>query len=163
MQFLDEGKFFFFGEVGFTPTIEGMGRGRYSILFWHMDERDLINSPSDEGFTIVLEQDLTDRLHVFARYGLADDGRLTGIEQSAQVGVGLRGLLGSPDNLTAAAFGYSDPTGTGRDEKVVEVFHRFQVSPHVQFSTGVQGIFDPTNAPEDDALAVLTFRMRIAF
>jgi hypothetical protein len=163
MQFLDEGKFFFFGEVGFTPTIEGMGPGRYGVLLWHMDERELINSPSDDGFTIILEQDLNERLHVFARYGNADNGVITGIERSTQAGLGYRGLLGSPDNLTGAAFAYSEPAGTGRDEKVVEVFHRFQVSAHVQFSAGVQGIFDPTNAPDDDALAVLTFRMRVAF
>ncbi len=162
-KYLDESKFFTFGELGLTPTFEGMGRGRYSVLFWHMDERDLLNSPSDGGFTIVLEQDLNDRLHVFARYGRADDGLITGIKSSTQTGLGYRGLFGSPDNLTAAAFGYSEPAGAGRDEKVVEVFHRFQVSAHVQFSAGVQGIFDPTNAPDDDALAVLTFRLRTAF
>ncbi len=163
MQYLDEGEFFTFGEIGFTPTIKDMGRGRYSVLFWHMDERELINSPSDEGFTVVLEQDLDERLHVFARYGSADSGAITGIETSAQAGLGYRGLLGSPDNLTAAAFGYSEPSGAGRDEKVVEVFHRFQVSQHVQMSAGIQGIFDPTNAPDDDALAVFTFRVRVAF
>ena len=163
IQFLDEGKFFTFGEFGLTPNIDGLGRGRYSVLLWHMDERDLIDRPNDNGLTVVLEQDLTDRVHVFARYGWADKGVLTGIESSAQCGLGYRGLLGSPDNLTAAAFGYSDPTNDGREEKVVEVFHRFQVSQHVQFSVGVQGIFDPSNAPDDDALAVLTFRLRIAF
>lgn len=163
LPFLDEGKFFKVGEIGFTPTIEGLGRGRYSVLLWHMDQRDLLNQPSDRGFTIVLEQDLTDRLHVFVRHGWAEDGRLTGNKRSTQGGLGYTGLLGSPSNLTAAAFGYTDPRNNGRDEKVLEVFHRFQVSAHVQFSAGVQAIFDPTNAPQDDVIGVFTFRLRIAF
>jgi hypothetical protein len=163
LPFLDEGKFFKVGEIGFTPTIEGFGRGRYSVLLWHMDQRDLLNQPSDRGFTIVLEQDLTDRLHVFARHGWAEDGALTGIKRSTQGGLGYTGLLGSPSNLTAAAFGYSDPRNSGRDEKVLEVFHRFQVAANQQFSVGVQAIFDPTNAPEDDVIGVFTFRLRIAF
>lgn len=163
MPYLDEEKFFYFGEVGFTPTIEGLGSGRYAVLFWHMDERELINSPSDSGFTIILEQDLNDSLHVFARYGNADDGLITSIKSSTQAGMGFRGMLGSPDNLTGAAIAYTEPAVTGRDEKVVEVFHRFQVSPHIQFTVDVQGIFDPTNAPDDDAIAVLSLRLRIAF
>jgi porin len=163
LPFLEEGKFFSFGEVGFTPMIDGLGAGRYAVLFWHMDERELINSPDDWGFTVILEQSLTDRLHVFARHGRADDGFITGLKRSAQGGLGYTGLLGSPDDLTAIAFGVTEPARDGSDEKVVEAFHRFQLSAHTQFSVGCQVIFDPTNAPDDDALGVLTCRFRVAF
>lgn len=164
MQFLDEGEFFTFGEFGFTPTIENLGWGRYALLLWHMDQREMLALPSDQGFTVIGEQDLGEKLQVFARYGWGDKGTLTGIKWSAQVGMGYRGLLGSPFNLTGAAFGISDPTADGlSEEKVVEVFHRFQLTNLSQFSVGIQGIFDPSNAPEDDALAVLTVRYRVAF
>lgn len=164
MQYLDEGEFFTFGEFGFTPTIEHLGWGRYAVLFWHMDEREELGLPSDWGITVVAEQDLGEKLQAFARYGWGDTGDLTGIKWSAQIGMGYRGLLGSPFNLTGAAFGISDPTADGlSEEKVVEVFHRFQLTQHQQFSVGIQGIFDPSNAPEDDALAVLTVRYRVAF
>jgi porin len=163
LPFLDEGKFFGFSEVGFTPAIDGLGRGRYAILFWNMPARDLTNQPSDWGFTVVAEQSLSDRLHIFARYGQGDEGRLTGLKRSAQGGLGYSGLLGSPENLTGLGFGWTEPSGAGRDEKVLECFHRFQISEHTQFSVGIQGIFDPTNAPGDDALAVLTLRFRLAF
>lgn len=164
LQSLDQHEYFTFGEVGFTPSIKGLGWGRYAVLIWNMDQRDLLNLPSDNGYTFIIEQDFSDRFQIFARYGWANDGALTGIKSSGQFGMGYRGLLGNPLNLTGAAVGISEPANsTLRDETVVEVFHRFQLTDNSQFSVGIQGIFDPSNAPEDDALAVLTLRFRIAF
>jgi hypothetical protein len=163
LQFIDEGKFFTFGEVGFTPTIDGLGKGRYALLGWHMDERDLLELPSDAGFTVILEQSLSDRLRLFARHGWANDGVLTGIKRSTQGGLGITGLLGNDENLTGIAFGFSEPLADARDEKTIECFHRFQLTAHTQFSVGVQAIFDPSRAPDDDAIGVLTVRFRVAF
>ncbi len=164
LEFIDEGKFFGFGEIGFTPEIDELGWGRYALLIWHMPARDLLSLPSDSGFTVIGEQDLGERLQMFARYGWADDGALTGIKQSGQIGMGYRGLLGSALNMTGAAFGVSEPTADGLDtEKVFEVFHRFQLTDHSQFSIGFQSIFDPSRAPDDDFVGVLTLRFRIAF
>ena len=36
---IDEGDFFYTAEAGFTPFIEGMGRGRYSIMGWYIAQR----------------------------------------------------------------------------------------------------------------------------
>lgn len=163
MQYLDEGKFFTFGEAGFTPVIPNLGWGRYAVMLWHMADRDLLDLPSDNGFTVVAEQDFGDRILAFARYGWADEGVLTGIKQSGQIGVGFRGLLGSPLNMTGVGFGVSDPSASDLDpESVLEVFHRFQLTSHTQFSLGFQSIFEPSNS-DDDFVGVLTCRLRIAF
>lgn len=166
MKYLEEGSFFSFGEFGYTPNIEGLGSGRYRVVLWNIDDRERrAPAPSDNGISIIVDQDLGEHFLVFARYGYADRGRVTGIRQSVETGMGVRGLLGSPDNMTGLAFAYSVPQDSdARDEKIVECFHRWQLTRHTQFSVGVQGIFDPSNAdPENDSVAVFTTRLRIAF
>ena len=162
MSRLDEAEFFSFVEAGFTPTIDTMGLGRYRLLLWHADSREDAGAPGDAGFQITIDQELGDVLLLFARYGNSDDGT-TGIQTSFDGGVGFRGLLGDPNNLGGVGFAYSVPTGPGRDEKTIEVFHRWQLTSYTQFSVGAQAIFDPTNAPDSDVIGVFTVRFRIAF
>ena len=160
---IDEGDYFYFGEVGFTPTIDGLGSGRYALFVWHMAERSLDNLPDDSGFSVILEQDITPNLHLFARYGWSDEGS-TGIKSAGEGGIGYRGLFGSPDNLTGVAIGVSEPTNSDRrNETNVEAFQRFQLTQFSQLTLGIQGIFDPSNAPDDEAIAVFGLRLRVAF
>jgi len=78
--------------------------------------------------------------------------------------LGINGLLGSPRNFAAAAFSCGGPSTDGlRDEKVVEMFHRWQLTRFTQFSVGGQLIVDPSNAPEDSAVGVFTARFRVEF
>ncbi|TVQ63767.1 MAG: hypothetical protein EA379_03370 [Phycisphaerales bacterium] len=163
MKYLDEGDFFTFGEFGFTPHIEGLGRGRYRVLLWHMDAREGrgLDLPSDRGFSIILDQQIGESLQVFARYGYADEA-VTNIRSSFETGLGVRGLLGSPDNMTGVAFAYTERKRGRGEEKVLESFHRWQLTRFTQFSLGVQGIFDPINS-DQDAIAVFTSRLRVAF
>jgi len=162
LKYLDEGDFFSFGEAGITPHVEGLGRGHYRVLLWHMDARDArgLDRPSDRGFSIILDQQLGQSLQVFARYGYADEG-LTNIRRSFEAGSGVRGRLGSRDNMTGLAFAYTE-SRSGGDEKVLEAFHRWQFTRFMQLSLGLQGIFDPINS-EQDAIAVFTSRLRVAF
>lgn len=164
MSLLDELEFFSFGEVGLTPTFDGLGPGRYRLMLWHMDSREKDSIAGDKGYSVILEQDFGEVVQAFFRFGEADKGVLTGIKRSTEVGVGFRGLLGSPDNLGGVAFAYSEPTlSTAQDEKIVEVFHRWQLTNVTQLSVSVQGIFDPSFAPDTDAVGVFTMRLRIAF
>lgn len=160
---LDEGDFFYAAEAGITPNIEKLGRGRYRVMLWYMNERPERNLPSDQGFSIIADQDIGDRVLAFARYGHSD-ADLTNIKNMGQVGVGVRGLVGSTDDLTGLAASYAQPPGPGgRDEKVFEVFQRWQVTNRTQFTVGAQLILDPSNAPNDDALGVFSFRFRMDF
>jgi porin len=159
---LDDKEFFSFGEFGYTPVIENLGRGRYRVLLWNLDSREEAGAPGDSGFSLIIDQELGEMLQVFARYEYADKG-VTGIKSSYEAGFGFRGLLGDPNNLGGIGFGYSEPTGEGRDEKVVEIFHRWQLTGFTQFSLGAQAIIDPTNAPDSDVIGVFTARFRIVF
>ena len=159
----DEWDLFSFGEIGFTPMIEGLGQGRYTVSVTYVDPRDRnANIGHDLGFSIVADQDISERVQVFARYNYQDEA-LNNIKHLIQGGVGVSGLLGSPDNMSGLAFSYADPDRPGREEKVVEFFHRLQLTKYTQFSLGIQAIIDPTNAPDDDVIGVFSMRIRIAF
>ncbi|MCC6321476.1 MAG: carbohydrate porin [Phycisphaerales bacterium] len=160
--FFDDGEFLAFGEFGLTPTIEGLGTGRYRLALWHVDARDDADVPSDQGITVSLDQDIGERITVFARYGYAD-GEVTSVTNSVQGGVGIKKVLAKEDMLGVAAAWSRSAAEDKRDEKVVEVFHRFQVTETSQFTIGAEVIFDPSNAPDDDVLGVFSARLRIAF
>lgn len=156
----DEGKIFTFGEVGVTPTINGLGRGQYAVTLWYMPERENINSPEGQGISVTLQQYLSDTLWCYARYGYAD-GDILGVESAYQVGMAVDGLLGSRDNLTGLALGFAQPSfAGGRDETSIEVFQRFQLTRFSQFTVGAQAIIDPSNAPDKDVIGVFSFRLR---
>ncbi|MFG0284202.1 MAG: carbohydrate porin [Phycisphaerales bacterium JB039] len=160
--FIEDKEFLTFGEAALTPTIDGLGAGRYRVAIWHIDARDEAGAPSDQGVTISLDQDFGESVTAFARYSHAD-GDVTNVTNSVQGGVGIRGLFAEEDMLGLAA-AWSDPKADGlRDETVIEVFERLQVTESAQLMFGVQTIFDPSNAPDDDVLGVFSVRLRVAF
>jgi hypothetical protein len=161
-KLFDEWRLFEYGEVGVTPKIEGAGEGRYKVSYWHMDSRSLTNKPSDEGFSIVADQDLGEKFSVFARYGYSD-AELTNVRQMIEAGCAIEGLFGITSDLTGFGLAWAQPPGGGRDEKIFEVFHRFQLTGRTQFTLGGQLILDPSNAPDVDTLGVLSVRLRLTF
>ena len=161
---IDYGDFFYAVEAGYTPYVEGMGRGRYSVMGWYINERTRDRViPSDQGMTLVAGQQLNDRFQLWARYCYAD-ATTTNIRQLVQGGLGFNGLFRSPSNLTGLAVSYAQPRSTAsRDESVVELFQRLQVSRFIQLTAGAQAIFDPGNNPNEDLIGVFYARLRIAF
>jgi hypothetical protein len=88
---------------------------------------------------------------------------VTGITDSIQGGVGYTGLFGQ-ENMFGIAAAWSKPADSDkRDEKVLELFQRFQVLETTQFTVGAELIFDPSNAPGDDLLGVFSARLRVSF
>jgi hypothetical protein len=162
-QFASLKDLFTFGEVGVTPTFEGLGRGRFAVAPWHMDARVGDNLPSSWGLTVVADQELSEWFQLFGRYAYSD-GKLTNIRQLAQAGMGLRCLGGNANDLLGLAFSIAIPRNNSlREEKVLETFYRWQMTAHTQLSAGAQAIFDPSNAPTAGTIGVFYGRMRVAF
>lgn len=160
--FFDENEYLTFGEAGLTPTFDGLGSGRYRLALWHIDAREEAGKPSDRGVTVAGDQELGERLIAFARYGHAD-GDVTGITDSVQGGVAIKGVLGE-EHLLGLAGAWSRPSSDAkRDETAFEVFQRFQLTETFQLTVGAQLILDPGSAPDDDALGVFSVRARFAF
>lgn len=165
MSSISDSDFFYSAEAGWTPQVAGMGAGRYSVMVWRIDARreNGFNSPSDDGVTLVAGQQLSNRLQVWGRYAHAG-GETTNIRNLGQAGLGYSGLFGSPSNMTGFAASYADPrSNASREEKVVEVFQRIQLSRFTQFSAGLQLVFDPGNNPDEDDFQLLYARLRHAF
>lgn len=162
-ELFSEWKLFSFVELGFTPQIDGFGAGRYRVSLWNIDEREETGQPQDSGFSIILEQDFGPRLQAFARYGHAD-GDVTGITNLIEGGLAVKGLIGSKDNLTGLALAWAEPTSDDdRAETVLEMFQRWQVTAQTQFTLGIETIFNPGKAPDDDVIGVFSARLRVSF
>lgn len=162
---ISDGDLFYSAEAGWTPQLAGLGTGRYSVMVWRIDSRSEhgFNSPSDDGVTLVAGQQLNNRLQVWGRYAHAD-GKTTNIRDLGQAGVGYSGVFGSPSNMTGLAVSFADPrSSASREEKVVEVFQRIQLSRFTQFSAGFQMVFDPGNNPNENQIELLYARLRHAF
>ena len=158
---LDEWTLFSWVEAGWTPTFESLGEGRYTVSSWNIGERENTGQASDWGLSAVADQKINETVQVFARWGFADGG-VANIENYPQVGIGLRGLMGDPSDMAGLAFSYAFPTASSaRDEKVVEVFYRWQLTRFAQFSLGAQSIFDPGNGPSHDVVGAFWGRVRI--
>ena len=158
---LDEWTLFSWGEAGWTPTFESLGKGRYTLSGWHIGEREETGQASDWGLSAVADQKINETVQVFARWGFAD-GDAANIQNYAQVGTGFRGLMGDPGDMAGLAFSYAFPTASSaRDEKVLEAFYRWQLTRFAQFSLGAQSIFDPSNGPSHDVVGAFWGRVRI--
>jgi len=154
---------FSFVEIGFTPTLNGFGAGRYAVGLWHMDSRTENGLPSDHGLTLLADQRLSEAVQVFGRYAYSD-ATLTNVRQLVQAGVGINGLTGRDEDISGVALSFARPrAGTSRNETVLEVFHRFQATRHSHFSLGAQLIIDPGNAPAKDAMGLFYARLRTSF
>jgi len=159
----EEWDLFTMAEVGYTPTFQGLGEGRYAFAMWHMDACSRDNLPSDYGFTFIADQNLTPNLQAFARYSYSE-GNLTNIQNSAQIGLGYSGIFGRTNDLTGAAFAMTFPErNSTRNESVIEIFHRFQVAANSQFSVGLQAIITPGNAAEYEPAGMFYMRLRSSF
>lgn len=159
----DEWDLFSYAEVGYTPTLEGFGPGRYSLGIWNMDSRSADGLPSDQGITVIADQRLSETVQVFARYAYSD-ATLTNVRQLVQAGVGMNGLFGRDEDLSGLAVSFAQRQArASQNEKVIDVFHRFQATRHSQLSLGAQLIIDPGNAPGEDTMEFFYARLRTSF
>ena len=61
---LDQWTFFSYGEVGWTPTFNSLGEGRYTVSGWNIGERTQTGQPADWGVTAVADQQLCPMVEV---------------------------------------------------------------------------------------------------
>jgi hypothetical protein len=151
------------GEVGFTPTIEQLGKGTYRFTAWYRDAGKSDGKPHDAGFNLSIDQHLSVELTPFFRYGWAE-GNVNNIEHMIDVGVGWEGKLLTRSDVVAIAGSWGRPAESGlRDQYAAEVFYRLQVSPDNQLTLGYQLIVNPTFDLGNDLVGVFECRWRVNF
>ncbi len=163
--FFDEQEFFTGVEVGFLTNITSHGNGNYHIALWHSDPIKKEDVPSGKGLAITLQQQFRNEYNLFLRYSFTN-GNVTDVKQLLSGGVGVYDPLnlGIDDNLFGLAFAWGEPeVNSLRSQYVIESFLRLQVFPSIQVTPDVQLIINPSEAPDEDIVAVLGMRFRIAF
>jgi len=156
-------KYFYAVELGVKPKFNTFGEGTYSLALWHREDRDEDDLPSDEGFALSLQQELTDKVIPFVRYSLSD-GDSTEIQQLLSTGVGFIDTFGREGDAAGIGLAWGAPSDKSlRDQYTMESFYRFQAGKNFQITPGFQLIVNPSNDPDSDVKAVFQIRARIVF
>jgi hypothetical protein len=149
-------------EAGFTPNIEGKGRGTYRLTAWYRDAGDSNGKPHDAGLDFSGEQRISPHLMPFFRAGTGE-GNINGIEHMISTGIGWEGAMITKSDVAGVGVAWGRPSDHSLDDQfAAEVFYRLQVSPDNQFTVGYQVIVDPVNDPGSDLVGVFEVRWRVA-
>lgn len=157
---LDEGELFYACEIGFTPEINGYA-GAYRLMAWTTE----VDDQHGRGFALSFDQEILPGAGVvpFCRYGYSE-GEVADYDHQISVGVGFEGLLGRADDLLAIGYVWADPTDASlRQESLMEVFYRIQLTDSTQITPDVQFVFDPAGNTDRDVVTVVGLRVQMDF
>jgi len=160
--FFDDFNLFSALELGFKPTIPGVGRGTYRLTGWYRDAGETDNKPHDAGLDLSIDQRVGEHFIPFFRAGVGQ-GNINSIEDMVSGGAGWEFAAITANDVFGVAGAWGKPSNHDLDDQFsAEVFYRMQVSPDNQFTVGYQLIIDPANQPNDDLVGVFEVRWRIA-
>ena len=150
-------------ELNFSPLAKKLGyEGNYHIVYWHSDEIENENKPSSNGFNINLSRTFYDKYGAFIRYGFSD-GEFTEVKQLLSFGLGISDPFTYSGDFFGIAFAWGEPVADSLESQfVLETLYRIQISPIAQLSPDIQLIFNPSNDPDENFLAVLGIRLVVS-
>lgn len=151
-------RFLHAGEVGFRPTLSGLGQGIYRLMVYYRD-----TEPADEiGWSLSLDQNLSDSYGLFLRYG-GNDGDINAIEHLVSAGVSFLKPFDRSNDQAGIAASYTHPSDVDlRGEYAAEAYYRLQLTEGFELSGSAQLIIDPS-AGDDDAVGVFGLRARLLY
>ncbi len=119
---------------------------------------------NNNGFGVSLDQNLTTRLTVFARYG-ANESEVDDATIASAWSAGLR--LRSPffsrvNDEVAFAFGMLDIVDAN-EESAAELYYKFQINDHFAITPNFQAVFDPAGRGSNDTASVIGIRTQLEF
>lgn len=153
---------FIAGQVNIKPNIFDRP-GNYRVYGWFNDkdhikwDNALKTKEQSYGFGLSFDQEITDVLGAFARYGWQDpevyaDGSDFSLEQSWSAGIQVAGSLWNRDeDVVAIAFGQVIPSDDykkandlkANTESHLEAYYNFKVNDNLSVSPDIQIIWDP--------------------
>jgi len=154
---------FLSGQLNFKPNLF-QRQGNYRVYGWLNDKKHIKwddaakTNEKGYGFGLSFDQELTDVLGAFVRYGWQNpevyaDGSGFSLEQSWSTGFQLAGSLwGRDDDVFAIAFGQVMPSDdykkagsnlNAKDENHLEAYYSFKINDHLTVSPDVQVIWNP--------------------
>ena len=114
------------------------------------------------GFGFSIDQQLTDKLTLFARYGQRDNSAYA-TRSAWSVGGQYSGLLSArQDDILGFAFGQISVVGAAQ-ENLSEVYYKVKVSEQIAVTPLVQYLINPEGNTSRDNVTVLGLRTQIVF
>jgi carbohydrate-selective porin OprB len=176
---------FIAGQANIKPKVFNK-EGNYRLYAWknganHTRWSDAADDKENSyGFGASMDQELTDNLGLFARYGWQDpkvytNGATFSLAQSWSIGPQLKGALwGRAEDVLGIGFGQVMPSKqykksnsvSAQTESHLECYYNFKVNSHLSLSPDVQIIWQPYGkdaAIGDDTLIVGGLRGQIDF
>lgn len=115
------------------------------------------------GFGASIDQQLTDKLTVFARYGRRDDSAYR-TKSAWSTGFQYAGTIPArKDDLLGFAYGQIQVAGAASDEKLAELYYKVKVSDQIAVSPLVQYLINPEGDRDRNNVVVMGLRTRISF
>jgi porin len=148
-------------EIGLTRNLPYLGKGHYRITPWH----NHLSGSDGWGLGLSLDQELgSERLVAFFRFGIGDDD-VTLVERFISGGLALERPFGRKADLVSLGVAWSNPSaGAGmRNETLIELYYRLQLSPSIALTPDLQIVVDPANNPKHDPILVGGVRFEISF
>ena len=155
----DDGDWTQFAEIGLTQSLPYLGKGQYRITPWHSHRI----GADGWGVGVNFDQELGfDRLFAFFRFGIGDDD-VTAVERFASGGFALERPFGRKGDRVSGGVAWSDPSpGAGdRNETLVGIYYRFELTPSVTLTPDLQIVVDPANNPKSDSIFIGGLRLEI--
>jgi carbohydrate-selective porin OprB len=161
-------------EVGLSPKIGERG-GNYRFILWHqgspverLDGSGL--KRDDVGLAASFDQQITERLSVFARYGYADP-QVSEISNFWSLGAALKGPLpGRDQDVLALGVAQAIPgrdarqfQGLGDKETILELYYRVQVTDYLSITPDIQVLMNPGAGRADSTVVVTGLRAVVEF
>jgi porin len=163
-SFFDTGEYFTHLEFGWFSSYERRFTDNVHVTLWHADDLEQAQVSGGQGLAFSWNRLLRKKWVPFVRAGYADGGGALW-ERSLSAGLGYfprgaRDLLGVGLNWGRPS---EDTLGSGLDDQyTLEVFYRWRPLRLLTISPDLQLLFDPALNPDEDLIAVLGVRVRLA-
>lgn len=130
-------------EFGYRKYVISPQSDNYHVFLWHSDAQKIKGIPSDHGFSLVLQKNISNRFIPFIKMNF-NSGRVEEIKQLYTSGFGYHYPFNEQYGLLGFAAGYAVLSDAQLSHQIIlESFYRIQLTPHSQITPDIQMIYTP--------------------
>ncbi len=146
-------------EIGYTSSLDRIYFDNIHLTYWHRDSADDGSRAEDSGVNLSAAWFIDNTWMPFLRAGKSE-GTTTLMEKSVAFGLG---YYGRNTDLAGIGFEWGEAPGGGGQQRTVEAFYRFSISPGFQITPSIQYIDNPLAGSTASSVTVLGLRTRVVF
>ena len=159
LDVFSDGELFKSVEIGYTSGFDRIYFDNIHFTFWHADKAGDGSRREDYGATFSAAWFLENKWMPFFRAGTSK-GRAALYEKSVSAGLG---YYARNTDLAGIGLNWAEADGISGDQKTIEAFYRFSISPNLQITPSVQHIKDPLLTSDKSSITLFGLRARIVF